>query len=133
MSKCTRCGDGGAKRPCPPLEGTLCPRCCAQHQRREIPCPGGCTFLRHNGGKDGYQTALPKMLDFAMKAEIRVRTAFARLAGPQKVLGEWEQPLVLAYLAYGYADANGDRSIDVFLREHSHTLKAAEVEALECA
>ena len=74
---------------------------------------------------------LPKLLDFAMKSEIRVRPAFARLTGPHKALGEWEQPLVLAYLAYGYADANGDRSIDVLLRERSHTLKAAEVEALE--
>jgi hypothetical protein len=74
---------------------------------------------------------LPKLLDFALKSEIRMRPAFTKLAGPQKALGEWEQPLVLAYVAYGYADANGDRSIDVLLRERSHTLKAAEIEALE--
>ena len=74
---------------------------------------------------------MPKLLDFATKSESRARPAFAKLAGPKQELGEWEQPLVLAYLAYGYADANGDRAIDDFLREHHRELEAAEVEALE--
>jgi len=131
MTKCSHCGGGGAKRTCPALNGALCPRCCAQHQRREIQCPEACRFVRQAGGKDGYQTAVPKLLDFAVKHEFHARPAFARLAGAKKALGEWEQPLVLAYIAYGYADANGDRSIDVFLRERRHQLKASEVEALE--
>lgn len=52
------------------------------------------------------------------------------LTGSDKTLDEWEEPLGLAYVAYGYADANGDRSIDIFLREHSRDLEAAEGEAL---
>jgi hypothetical protein len=131
MAKCIRCGGGGAKRPCPALAGDLCPRCCGQHQRREIHCPEGCRFLRQGGGEDGYGTVLPKLLDFAMSSEVRARPALARLTGPKKTLGDWEQPLVLAHLAYGYADANGDRSIDVFLRERQRELKATEIEALE--
>jgi hypothetical protein len=131
MARCAHCGGGGAKRRCPALEGRVCPRCCAQHQRREIQCPSDCRFLRQASGKDGYQTAVPKLLEFAMESEVRTRPAVARLCGVDKTLGEWEQPLVLAYLAYGYADANGDRSIDVFLRERGHELKAVEIEALE--
>lgn len=95
MAKCVRCGGGGAKRVCPALGGDLCPRCCAEHQRREIQCPDGCTFLRQGGGKDGYQTVLPKLLGFAMQSELRARPAFAKVAGLRKTLGEWEQPLVL--------------------------------------
>lgn len=72
-----------------------------------------------------------KLLDFATNSEIRVRPALAKLSGPEKVLGEWEQPLVLAYLAFGYADASGDRSIDLFLRGHSRGLATDEIEALE--
>ncbi|MCK9463695.1 MAG: hypothetical protein M0R80_29095 [Proteobacteria bacterium] len=131
MAKCARCGDGGAKRPCPALEGNLCPRCCAQHQRREVQCPDGCGFLRQGGGKEGYETALRKLLDFSVRNADRARQAFERLAAPDDPFDEWEGPLALAYLAYGHADANGDRSIDLLLREQGWALKAAEVEALE--
>jgi hypothetical protein len=131
MATCAHCGGGGAKRPCPALRGELCPRCCARQQRHAIECPSGCTFLRPAGGQDGYQTAVPKLLDFAFRSEERVGPAVARLFGPKKKYGEWEQQLVSAYLAYGHADANGVRAIDVFLREHRRELEAAEVEALE--
>jgi hypothetical protein len=131
MAKCAHCGGGGAKRPCPALGGGLCPRCCAEHQRREIACPDGCGFLRQGGGKDGYASAARKLLDFSVRNEARARAAFAELADPNAPLYEWEKILAIAYLAYGYADENGDRSIDLFLRERGWTLKAAEVEAIE--
>jgi hypothetical protein len=131
MARCAHCGGGGAKRPCPALNADLCPRCCARHQRRQIECPSGCTFLRQEGGGDGYQTAQPKLLDFALRSESRAGPALVRLLGPKKACDEWEQPLVVAYLAYGHADANGDRAIDEFLRGHRRELEAAEVEALE--
>lgn len=131
MTKCIRCGGGGARRVCPALTGNLCPRCCAQHQRREIQCSDDCRFVRAGGGNDGYQTAVRKLLDFAMQSQVRGRPALARLAGPKMTLSDWEEALALAYVAYGYADASGDRSVDVFLREHKGELKASEIEALE--
>jgi hypothetical protein len=74
---------------------------------------------------------VPKLLDFAFRSDGRVGPAVARLFGRKKAYAEWEQQLVSAYLAYGHADANGVRAIDVFLREHRRELEAAEVEALE--
>jgi hypothetical protein len=111
--------------------GNICPRCCAQHQRREIECPDDCHYLRQGGGKDAFQAAISRLLGFAARDEVRARPAFAKLGGPEKTLGEWEEPLVWAYVAHGYADANGDRAIDVFLRGHGDELKVAEREALD--
>jgi len=135
MAKCTRCGSGGAKRPCPALDADLCASCCARNQRRPIPCPPDCQFLRPEpqpgGDKASYQSAMHKLIEFATRDDQRVSAALLLLAGPTKAIGDWEEPLLFAYLAYGHADARGDRAIDRMLRGHRRELSDAEFAALE--
>ena len=131
MATCKHCGGGGAKRPCPALKGTVCPRCCGQHQKKEIKCPVGCSFLRTSAGPDAYQMAVKKLIDFSFQDKLRFGQAFLKLSGPKRQVGEWEEALNIAYIAYGHPNADGDRAIDIFLREKGSSLRGDEAEALQ--
>lgn len=135
MTTCIQCHGGGAKRFCPALDGDLCPSCCARDQRGAIDCPADCEYLRPEPPADvdkaSYQSAMHKLVKFATSDHSRTGQAVLRLAGPARELADWEQPLFFAYLGYGHADDDGDRAIDLLLREHRLGLTGGEVVALE--
>ena len=127
MGKCAHCGGGKARRSCPALDAYICGRCCSEHQRREFHCPEGCSFLRHGPSPRAYQSAIDKLLEFTMELPDWCEEAAKAYFGRRKEMDEWEESVFIAYLAYGYANKNGERAVDIFVREHGARLRADEL------
>lgn len=131
MAKCAYCNQRRGKRTCP-VVGRICSLCCGQHRGEEIDCPENCTNLKPPGTSN-LDSVLSRLFDFATTHD----TAWARKAaraflGPEARLEEWEQASFLGFLAWEYADEDGDRAIDRFLREHARTLSSSDRKELEC-
>lgn len=131
MAKCAHCGGGKAKRPCPALGANICSRCCGQQQRKAIDCPSGCSFLRGAPKQDAYQSAVGKLLDFTMSLHEWCDAAAKKYFGKNRAMDEWEQPILQGYFAFGHEDDDGDRAIDIFVRERGKQLRADEMEAVD--
>ncbi|MEW6325027.1 MAG: hypothetical protein AB1515_06535 [Nitrospirota bacterium] len=59
MSACVYCRQRKGKRPCPALNGTICPVCCGTHRGLAIACPRDCVYFlpgeTYQRGRSGQQ------------------------------------------------------------------------------
>lgn len=134
MTKCERCEMRKGKRVCP-VVGPLCSQCCGEHRLRDIAYPETCAYLLDAGRTldQAFKNASRKLLEYTLQIrQERLRPAVDALLGPDRKMHDWESDCFLAYLAYGCRDEKGDRSVDLYLREHAHELAPAERQALRC-
>ncbi|MBI4378639.1 MAG: hypothetical protein HY578_06025 [Nitrospinae bacterium] len=61
MSKCIYCHDRKGKRPCPPLNGSICTLCCGENRLKNISCPDTCQYLF--GDKKYHQKKIDGVFD----------------------------------------------------------------------
>jgi hypothetical protein len=141
MATCSYCEQRKGKRSCPALGGTICSQCCGQHRLQDIDCPSACIYL---GGlsivrdpartdaaftKDDYNSTWEKLHAFGGGRRVVRDEAFARFFDDDTPPPEWEQGVGIAYLYYGYRDADGQRVIDHFLAARGRGMSRGEVAA----
>ena len=132
MSTCAWCQKAKAKRNCPAI-GAICATCCGKHRQREITCPESCFYLRRTVKTidAAFKNAYRKLIDYTLteRGDANRSAVEAWLDDPREI-HEWEQESFLGYLAYGHVTPNGERNLDIFLRDHAHRLSTDELTAL---
>ena len=133
MVTCAYCHGRKGKRPCPALEGSICPSCCGEHRQREIACPAECPFLpAPSEAPSTIDQFQGRLIEFALKEDkVSAEAALVAFLGPERKTVDWEQPSLLGYTVYGHEDAKGERSIDRFRRRYGPTLRGDERDVLE--
>ncbi|MBI5526554.1 MAG: hypothetical protein HY897_09475 [Deltaproteobacteria bacterium] len=137
MSKCVYCHEKKGKRNCPALEGTICSLCCGTHRKKTIQCPEGCPFLAQAAKEEiathDSLTRVTDKLDRFMLTTKAVQTEMAKVAflGDARDPEEWEAGPCHDYCFLGRVDENGERLVDIFLRERGAELRPDELAALK--
>ena len=136
MSDCILCKQRKGKRNCPVLSEPICSSCCGSKRGREITCPTTCHFYRpapsDRGDETAHQTAIDKLYQFAMTHKAWGDAAKNAFLDGKDTIDEWEFGILMGYITYGHVDENGNRMIDIFMREEGKKLNPNELQAMEC-
>lgn len=133
--QCAYCSQRKGKRECPAL-GSICSSCCGKHRRKEVQCPADCAYLPAPPERDELHQVFDRLqaelLEFTFDLDLRQdrRGLDAIFGTTHRTYQDWEQPVVLVYLAYGHVDRRGERAVDVFLRERAAGFTPLEREVL---